>query len=888
MKKFFCVVSHTHWDREWYKPFECFRMQLCDLINNLFEIIEQYPDYIFHLDAQTVVLEDYLEIYPENRIILEKYIKSKNIIVGPWYLQNDYYLTSGESTIRNLLVGTDLAEKFGACGKSGYSPDQFGNISQLPQILNNFGIDNFVFGRGFAPYITTEKGEKQLINTPCEFTWCGADGSKVFAIHLKYWYNNAQRFSADTEKALLLIREAEERFEGATLSPYLLLMNGVDHLEAQEDLFPILNTLNSENINGEIKQVLMSDYINTVRNYIENFKKELPCFSGELRQGGDSSILQGTLSSRHYLKIENVKAQILLENYLEPLYSMLELSGFENIYPKNYMRYLWKLLMQNQPHDSICGCSRDEIHRHMEDRYERINELAETLIINGIKTAAYHNAIAASDKNAYSLTIANTAGNSFSGTIKAILRFPAKEEVDNFFITDENGNETEFGLIVRKKEMFDFFSPINLPGRQAVDTFEIYLPVKCIDPMSFVFYKVTPCKGSLTAMENSNESILENEFLKVTVNKNGRIDILCKQNNREIKNCIYFEDRADKGDSYNFVSAEDEPITNDSFTPDIKILESNKYRQVCSVSYNFLLPESFDFENNKRSSKTKISVCELVLSLEMHSQRLDIDFNISNNSRDHRLRLFVNSDVTSKKFIADIPFDIITRRDEDTHPEMIDVCYPNTSFAALENKEKGLAVFTKGTHEVTKKGDNTLGFTLVRSTGCIVHGTGSQWICPENQCLRDIKGSLAIYPYQPEKASCLHAESIAFRTPPLCCCVPCDTSKLSGGRPAVQDSNISEIFYRNDPYSHISLKSKSLLNIESNLVVVSAFKLAEDGKGIILRLFNPTEDVISTEIKIRGDIYASDMSEKTGNSLGKNSITVNIHPKKIITLRVVN
>ena len=122
----YCVLSHTHWDREWYQPFEKFRMRLCDLINNLFKILEEYPDYIFHLDAQTIVLEDYLEIYPENEERLKRYIEAGNIIVGPWYVQNDFYLSSGEATIRNLLIGIDVAEKFGKCAKVGYTPDQFG------------------------------------------------------------------------------------------------------------------------------------------------------------------------------------------------------------------------------------------------------------------------------------------------------------------------------------------------------------------------------------------------------------------------------------------------------------------------------------------------------------------------------------------------------------------------------------------------------------------------------------------------------------------------------------------------------------------------------------------------------------------------------------------
>ena len=123
-------------------------MGLCDLIDRCLAILESQPEYIFHLDAQTVVLEDYLDIRPGQREILKKYIAEGRLIVGPWYLQSDFYLTSGEATVRNLPEGRRAEEEFGKCDAVGYAPDQFGNISQLPQILTQFGIDNFIFGRG--------------------------------------------------------------------------------------------------------------------------------------------------------------------------------------------------------------------------------------------------------------------------------------------------------------------------------------------------------------------------------------------------------------------------------------------------------------------------------------------------------------------------------------------------------------------------------------------------------------------------------------------------------------------------------------------------------------------------------------------------------------------
>ena len=70
----FCVISHTHWDREWYAPLEVFRHRLVDLIDTLLDILKEYPEYVFHMDAQTVVLEDYLAVRPSKREELKKHI----------------------------------------------------------------------------------------------------------------------------------------------------------------------------------------------------------------------------------------------------------------------------------------------------------------------------------------------------------------------------------------------------------------------------------------------------------------------------------------------------------------------------------------------------------------------------------------------------------------------------------------------------------------------------------------------------------------------------------------------------------------------------------------------------------------------------------------------
>ena len=185
MSKNVHIISHSHWDREWYLPFEQHRMRLVELIDKCMEVFEKDDSFkSFFLDGQTIVLDDYLEIRLENKEKLIKYIKEGKFIIGPWYILQDEFYTSGEANIRNLLVGMKEAEKYGAMCKMGYFPDAFGNAGQMPQILKQAGMDTVTFGRGVRPVgFDNEIQENGNYESPySEMMWESPDGTKIFGI----------------------------------------------------------------------------------------------------------------------------------------------------------------------------------------------------------------------------------------------------------------------------------------------------------------------------------------------------------------------------------------------------------------------------------------------------------------------------------------------------------------------------------------------------------------------------------------------------------------------------------------------------------------------------------------------------------------------------------
>ena len=143
------IVPHTHWDREWYRPFQSFRMRLVDLLDGLLERLDADPGYAhFMLDGQMAVVDDYLAIRPHEEDRIRRLAGSGRLSLGPWYILMDEFLVSGETIVRDMEVGLDRAARFGGAMELGYLPDMFGHIAQMPQILAGFGLGEAVVWRG--------------------------------------------------------------------------------------------------------------------------------------------------------------------------------------------------------------------------------------------------------------------------------------------------------------------------------------------------------------------------------------------------------------------------------------------------------------------------------------------------------------------------------------------------------------------------------------------------------------------------------------------------------------------------------------------------------------------------------------------------------------------
>ncbi|HEX2373361.1 MAG TPA: alpha-mannosidase [Actinomycetota bacterium] len=349
------LVPHTHWDREWYEPFQRFRLRLVDMVDDVLTRAEADPRFCFTFDGQTAMLEDYLEIRPESEPRIQALVATGQLAVGPWRILSDEFLVSGETLVRNLEAGLARARRFGGAMAVGYLPDEFGHAAQVPQLLRRAGLEHACVWRGVPAAVDRHA-----------FCWSAPDGSTVRTEYLVGGYGNAAglfSFPADPDGAATRLLELLGPFFGA--DP-VLAMYGADHSAPMPDLLDLVERLNRDQDRYRVRVGTLAGYL------LDGHTRDddLPSWRGELRSGARANILMGVTSARVGLKAACSRAERLLARYAEPLQA-LHGSGW----PAPFLDLGWRRLVESSGHDSITGCGADAVADHVAVRLSEAAQL---------------------------------------------------------------------------------------------------------------------------------------------------------------------------------------------------------------------------------------------------------------------------------------------------------------------------------------------------------------------------------------------------------------------------------------------------------------------------------------------------------------------------------
>jgi hypothetical protein len=362
------IVPHTHWDREWYRSYQEFRLELVDLVDALIPLLESDDSYpYFMLDGQMAVVDDYLEVRPEAEERLRALAAAGRVSMGPWYILMDEFLASGETIIRNLQMGLRRGAAFGGTMEVGYLPDMFGHIAQMPQILRLGGFEHTVVWRG-VPSAVTKSG----------FFWEAPDGSTVRAEYLPVGYGNGAALPDD---AKALVRRTTDHLEevGSLVPGDLLFMNGSDHLTPQPWLGRVVAEAN------DLQDDLLFE-VTSLPRYLATAPTEgLERWKGELRSGFRANMLMGVTSNRVDVKRMGGRAERELERRAEPLAALFQAPAE---WPQRLLDLAWKEIVRNSAHDSICACSVDDVVDAVLHRYAEARTIATGLAERATKAFA--------------------------------------------------------------------------------------------------------------------------------------------------------------------------------------------------------------------------------------------------------------------------------------------------------------------------------------------------------------------------------------------------------------------------------------------------------------------------------------------------------------------
>lgn len=836
------LFSGTHWDREWYCDFQRFRMRLVETINELIDVLETDPAYgVFHLDGQTIVLEDYLEIMPENRPRLEQLIQSGKLVVGPWYCMPDEFLLSGESLIKNLQKGFRIARQFGAEPmKFGYICDIFGHIAQMPQIFSQLGIHHALLGRG-----TNEH------TTPAHFCWQGADGSRVTAFKLadKFGYgtySNAVRSGGSLADNLRALVDYEAKRSDV---PIVLLMDATDHIPCNKDSAQQLELIRGMYPGAKVHHCSVMEMC----RQLDRMDAMLPVKAGELREpakaeAGYLHLITHTLSSRYPLKKWNDRLQSRLEKVAQPLYAF----GLVSL-PERYLELANQYLLQNHPHDSICGCSIDQVHRDMKYRFAQAESISRLIL-----QSYQFDLVKPSDTKNKVLRIYNPLPYDLERTIEAEIPFEADypttyqepfgyQPLKSFRLYDQADTELSYGICDIKTGQ-SYWTKERYEGRQA-DLYRITFRAR-LRAAGVTEFAILPSRTPSRHLSRlpQSETGAENEFLRLEIRPDGRIDLWDKQTGKAFSGLLGAVDDGELGDGWYHVNpAIDRVITNTAAR--IEKLQSNALQTVFRVTQQLGLPAGIC--DGKRSEHLIPYQIIHTLTLSKGERQLRVKTEIDNNVCDHRLRIKLPTGIGGREYYASQPFCFVRREtgiDLSTQDwKECEVPEKQMSGIVLKKDDAGGFAFISeyGLHECAAMENGDLYITLLRACKNTV-GTNGE---PDGQLQEKLEYSYLLAPFGKETSFAdLQRKQDILQTELL---TLCDYGEPEGGQE-------SQLQMRQD-----------------NILFSTANKSAD---GMELRVYNMSEAASDTVLTLPARIKKASLINLDGETLQELSLQGNQLP----------
>ncbi|MFJ6028286.1 hypothetical protein ACIQCN_12565 [Pseudarthrobacter sp. NPDC092424] len=664
------LVPHTHWDREWYEPFQVFRFKLVQMFDVVLGMAEADPRFRFTLDGQTAAIEDYLEIRPENEARVRAVVASGQLALGPWQILLDEFLCSGETIVRNLQMGMAGARRLGGYMNVGYLPDMFGHVAQMPQILSRAGIGDACLWRGVPSRVTGHA-----------FRWEAPDGSSVRVEYLFDGYGSALDLLAIPEN----IPHALKKYRQETMDRYsgdaILGMVGTDHMPPDTGLMGHVDTHHSAQFPMRLA---------TLEEYVAAFgpDEQLLTVAGELRSHARGNILPGVFSIRRNLKTAMAEAErMALE--AERLAATYSESDFEP-----FISMAWRRIIESTAHDSVVGSGTDETVSQVEARLHEAAQIARAVrnevalsVAAGIPSDAYGalNTLPEDRSVMVELEVpapvdgVPLAAETCDGTrldVQETGHAPTllgDESMDASVLVERMMNRIHgrelFGQLIENYRVGPYsleFDVAEVPSTPVFDIVEfkavlaeavqahpgewkvritaqprrrilVDVPVPA---MGMVPFRVSQQDHSPAEQVTCRDNVLDNGLVTARLEADGTVT-LTGQDGTVLAGIGRLVDGGDCGDSYNYGPPAVDTLVTEPSKISVEVLESGSVRAVARIVRHYLWPSALDRSLGARSEDLVEVPVHTFVELRRGEPFVRVRVQFTNYAADHRFRLHI-------------------------------------------------------------------------------------------------------------------------------------------------------------------------------------------------------------------------------------------------------
>ena len=830
------IMTSTHWDREWYEPFQGFRWRLVNTTEDAMDKLEAHPEIeAFTFDGQTIVLEDFLEMAPDQKARLEGLIKAGRIKVGPWYVMPDGFLPSGESHIRNLQIGTSIAKSYGVEPmRYGYVCDIFGHTAQMPQIFKGFDCEGALLGRG----ITEDKA-------PMHFVWESPDGSQVLTFKTPDWFGYGEfwvrihcfdhwREPPTEEEYVENLKKFVEGERQRTDVPVLMFVDGQDHQPLLDKT--LLDTKRRlEELYPDIEVVITSP--DRILPRLAEYRGQLPVVQGELihtnRRNGDfSRILSNVLSSRYDLKWRNDLCQVKMEKWSGPITAVTRLTGKKPIRPNYYAR-AYRYLIANQPHDSICGCSPDHIHRDMHYRYDQVDQICHNIQDYGMENLSRF--AGTPGDHTIVLTVFNSLPFDRTETVEVDLFFERNwkwgkwsepfgyEPINAFYLEDKDGNRVPYRVVNINRGK----GTIRCGEQGSADRHRIVFEAN-LTAGGTTEYRIVPCKDYVRPVGSlrTGTYTAENAMVRLTVDPtDGTLTITDKRTGESYDKQLSFVDDSELGDGYMHARPVADRVCLNAVVKNVALTCDADSKCTFTIVKEMMVPERMEkyHERNydlQRSEKLVPMTIIAKVSLTKSSPLIEVEMTVDNPAKDHRLRLMMPTGVDTPTYRASQAFYVAERK--------VAVDLNTYTYEEKEKHEKAMSGFA-----YKRQGDRGIAFV----SGGGLHELGA---------FEGAEGMLAVTFLRCFGSAVNGYEAVDGQMPGVSHfhfgLLPLTAADKDADIQRRLDVLTAGIRYRDDrTWKEDGLENHSFYRLDAENTVFSTLKVAEDGEGVCLRMYNMSD-----------------------------------------------